>query len=190
LGLPATETVLLAKVKDVVTASDTGSKGDWTEIRTESLDCLIVSLFESEAMSPEGEFIFINTTKYLQSGTATLDVGVLAAQDIDDPKIWLVRGFPYPLQDEVPVVFKRIFASWDHRIDPVMVKLSGWLALIDRPTIPGRVSEDAAKILADIRGRLPGGNFSTLQQAPAFKSQYALHYDQVADAVAIALEQH
>jgi len=190
LGSPATKTVLLAKVKDVVTASDTGSKGDWTEIRTESLDCLIVSLFENEAMEPEGDFIFINTPKYLQSGTASLDIGVLAAQDVDDPKVWLLRGFPYPLQDEVPVVFKRVFVPWDHKVDPIMAKLSEWLGLIDRPKIPGKISDDAVKILADIRGRLPVGSFSTLHQAAAFKSKYALHYDKVADAVAVTLEQH
>jgi hypothetical protein len=190
LGVPATKTVLLAKIKDIVNVSDTGSKGDWTEIRSEFLDCLIVSLFENEAMSPEGDFIFINTPKYLQSGTATLDVGVLAAQDIDDPKVWLLRGFPYPLHDEVPVVFKRVFVRWDHAIDPLMSKLSEWLALIDRPKIPGKISDDAAKILADMRGRLPGGSFSTLHQAADYKSKYAAHYDQVADAMAITFEQH
>jgi len=190
LGQSGTKSLLLAKTKDVVMVSDTGSKGDWTEIRSEFLDCLIISLYENEEMLPEGDFIYVNTPKYLQSGTATLDVGILAAQDIADPKVWLLRGFPYPLHDEVPVVFKRVFAPWDHKVDPVMAKLSEWLALIDRPTIPGKISDEAAKILTDIRGRLPGGSFATLHQAAGFKSKYALHSDQVADAVAIGVEQH
>jgi hypothetical protein len=180
--------LLLAKTKDAITVSDTGTKSDWTELRTEFLDCLILSLYEDETMLPEGDFVFINTPKYLESGTASIDVGILTAQDIDDPKVWLLRGFPYPLHDEVPVVFKRIFVPWDHKADAVITKLSEWLVLLDKPTIAGRITDDAAKVIAAIRGRLPGSSFSTFHQSPMFKSKYGVHYDQVADAVAVVFE--
>jgi hypothetical protein len=183
------KSLLLVKNKDVITLSDTGSKSDWIEVRSEFLDCLIMTFYEDAPVTPEGDFIFINTPKYLESGTASLDVGILAAQSIDDPKAWLFRGFPYPLHDEVPVVFKRVYVPWDHHADSVMSKLSDWLALIDRPNIGGRISDEALKYLAAVRGRLPGSSFSTFHQSSVFKSRYGVHYDQVADAVAIAFEQ-
>jgi hypothetical protein len=184
-----TKNLLLIKNKDTITVSDTGSKSEWTEIRFETFDCLIMSLYEDEAMEPEGTFLYINTPKYLETGTANLDVGVMTAQDVEEPKVWLFRGFPYPLRDEVPVIFKRVFVPWEQKIDPVIAKLSDWLAVLDRTTAGARVSADALKVLAAVRDRLPGGSFSTFHQSPMFKSKYNLHYEQVADAVAIPLVQ-
>jgi hypothetical protein len=112
----------------------------------------------------------------------------MTSEPIQPPKAWRFRGFPFPLTDEVPVVFRRHGAPWAENADAVREQLSGWFALLDRKPLEGARRADAAAFLEQIRGRLPPGGFSGFHKAGIFKSTYSARFEDLQDAIALTFE--
>jgi hypothetical protein len=179
--------MLLAKSRDAIVVAEMSGQSDWTEVRSENLDCLIVTIYD-EGLLQRGDFVYFGTNKYRKDGNAAYRFGVMTSDPIQSPKGWRFRGFPFPLTDEIPVVFRRHGAPWATNVDPLIEQLSEWFALLDRkPLDSGRVPE-AAAFLEQVRGRLPGGNFSGFHKAPIFKSAYSARFEDLQDAMAITFE--
>jgi len=177
--------VLLAKSDNTITASDINGKSDWREISTDPLDCLIITFYETEGMLPQGDLLYVNTTKYRKSGDITLGVGILALQEIYKPNVWLLRGFPFPLPNEVPVIFKQVSVDMNKKIDPVWSELSEWMTLVNQQPPPGNVSEEAVGFLKKVRLSLPETDYAKLGNAAAFKAKYAFRLEKFNEAVAV-----
>jgi hypothetical protein len=181
------KSLLLAKSKDAIVTAELSGRSDWSEIRSESLDCLIVTIYE-EGLLQRGDFVYFGTNKYRKDGNAAYRFGVITSDAIQSPKSWRFRGFPFPLTDEVPVVFKRHGASWAANADAVVEQLSEWFALLDRKPLEGGRTAEAAAFLEQIRGRLPEGGFSGFHKAAIFKSAYSARFEDLQDAMAITFE--
>ncbi len=178
---------LLARSKDAIIVAEMSGKSDWAEVRTEILDCLIVSFYD-EGLLQRGDFVYYATNKLRKDGNAVYNFGVVAPEPLQEPKGWLFRGFPFPLTDEIPVVFKRHGASWAANVDGVAGQLTEWFALLDRKPLEGGRSVAAAKFLEEVKARLPDGSFSNLHKAALFKSAYSARFDGLQEAVAITFE--
>jgi hypothetical protein len=181
------KSLLLARSGDAIVTAELSGRSDWSEIRTENLDCLIVTIYE-EGLLRRGDFVYFGTNKYRKDGNAVYRFGVMTSDAIQSPKGWRFRGFPFPLTDEIPVVFRRHGAPWSANVDPVVDQLSEWFALLDRKPLEGGRSADAAKFLEEIRARLPDGSFSNFHKAAVFKSAYSARFEDLQDAMAITFE--
>jgi hypothetical protein len=181
--------VIFAKSGENVTVASLGGDSDWETVRTEDIDCLILTLYTDEGMLPEGDILYVETNKYRQTGSARIDVGILAPQSIRDPSVWLVDNFPFPLPDEVPVIYKKAAAVVEESVDSTVGNLTDWLTLLDQPAPSGRAfSPEIKELLQTIKSKLPQSSFSSIAAATNFKTKVALHLDQITNAVAIAFE--
>ena len=179
--------LLLAKSGDAIVVNELSGKRDWRDIRSEALDCLIVTLYP-EGMLTKGDLLYLNVNKYRKDGSAVLDVGILTSQPIQEPKVWWLRGFAFPLTDEIPVVFKKASASWQQGVEPVITQFADWFSLLDREPSDGRLSKESLKFLEDVRAKLPDGKFATLHTSARFQTRYSLHLDHITDDVSITFE--
>jgi hypothetical protein len=179
--------LLLAKSNGKIVVAELGGDSEWKAIRTEVLDCLVITSF-GEGMLPEGDLLMIDTNKYRKDGQAIVHVGILAPQTISPPKVWQVRGMAFPLPDEVPVVFKRSAAIWETSIEPLLGEFSEWLNLLDQSTPDPRLSADALKFLQSVKNQLPDASFASFHKSATYKARYAMRLDQLTEAIAIAFE--
>lgn len=181
------KSLLLAKAGNAIVTAELSGRSDWSEIRSETLDCLIVTIYE-EGLLQRGDFVYFGTNKYRKDGNALYSFGVMTSEPIQPPKGWRFRGFPFPLTDEVPVVFKRHAAPWVANVDAVIEQLSEWFALLDRNPLEGGRWADAAAFLEQIRATLPQGGFSGFHKAGIFKSTYSARFEDLQDAIALTYE--
>jgi hypothetical protein len=181
------KSLLLAKEGDTVVTAELSGRSDWSEIRSETLDCLIITIYE-EGLLQRGDFVYFGTNKYRKDGNAIYSFGVMTSEPIQPPKAWRFRGFPFPLTDEVPVVFRRHGAPWAENADAVREQLSDWFALLDRKPLEGARRADAAAFLEQIRGRLPPGGFSGFHKTGIFKTAYSARFEDLQDAIALTFE--
>ena len=182
------KSLLLGKSRDTIVTAELSGKSDWGEIRTEMLDCLVISVYYDEGLLERGDFVYFGTNKYRRDGNAVYHFGVITSDPIQQPKGWLFRGFPFPLTDEIPVVFKRHGAAWTANVDSLAEQLSEWFALLDRKPLEGGRAAEAAAFLEQIRAKLPEGRFSSLHKAPVFKSAHSARFDGLQDAIALTFE--
>jgi hypothetical protein len=180
--------MLLAKNRGIITVSDVGTESEWRQVTSDPLDCLIITFYEEEGMFPEGDLLFVNTSKYRKDGNVTLDFGILAPQTIEVPKGWLVRAFPFPLPDEVPVLFSKVNEPWNQNVDPLILQFSEWMTLINQKQPVGKLSAEASGFLKTVRDRLPQSDFSSFQNSGIFISKYWLHVENLRDAVSVTIE--
>jgi hypothetical protein len=181
--------VIFAKSGDNILQANLGSQNDWEEVRTEEIDCLILTLYTDEGMLPEGDILYVETNKYRKDGPARIDVGILAPQSIRDPNVWLVEDFPFPLPDDVPVTYKKMSPVLEQSVESTVGNLSEWFTLLDQPTLTGKAfSPEIKDLLQTIKAKLPQGSFTSFSTSPTFKTKVALHLDQITNALAVTFE--
>jgi len=178
-----TTSLLLARRDDTITISDTGGKGDWSQVsadRSNPVDCLILTLYD-EPMLPQGDLLYMNTTKYLGSGKLSLSAGIIAPQGINKPRVWQVRPFPLAT-NEIPAAFKSLPIKMENTLDPVFPALLPWMILLDQQlsqkTSEGRMSQGAREFLRTVRNRLPSGSFATFTKSETFTSRFSFRHDE------------
>ncbi len=179
--------IFLAKSNEAIVVNELGGQRDWREVRTDTLDCFVIAIY-NEGMLSLGDFIYTSTNKYRKDGNAVLSMGILTDHPIQEPKSWLFRGFPFPLSDEVPVVFKRRFAAWSSNVDSVVSQMGDWFKLLDQNPLDSRLSQDSVKFIERVRSMLPNRTFAEFYKSTDFKSAYSVRFDNLQDAIVVTFE--
>lgn len=178
--------VILAKTKgNSIIANELSGGEEWRRTSGDPVDCLIITVYPG-GMFDWGDILYFAINKYRKDGMATLSTGILAPEPIAEPSTWLLRGFPFPTAEEIPVVFKARTDRWQTDVRPIVAQLSEWFALLDRK--PAGLRPEVAQFLEGVRAKLPSQSFSDFHTSPMFKAAYSARLDKLEDAVAIAFE--
>jgi hypothetical protein len=186
-GPGTASSVLLAKSGDAIIVSELSGEKDWSEVRNEVLDCLIITTYD-EGLLARGDFIYWGTNKFRRDGNAVMDIGIMTPTPVQTPKSWLFRGSTFPLPDEIPIQFRRFSPAWSTNADPVVSQLSEWFDLLDRKPMDARLSPGVAQFIDSIRAKLPDSSYAKFHKSPMFKSTYSTHLNDLTEAVAITYE--
>ena len=68
------KSLLLAREGNAIVTAELSGRSDWSEIRSETLDCLIITLYE-EGLLQRGDFVYFGTNKYRKDGNAVYSFG-------------------------------------------------------------------------------------------------------------------
>lgn len=181
--------LLLTKNENRILQSQIGGSSDWVLVSSDPINCLIMTLYEGEGLPPEGDFIFLNTTKYTKDRIATLQLGIVSKDEIFNPEIWSLRSFPFPLPNELPVAFSKINGRWEENIEPLATGLFSWLNILNQDALMsiGGVSQNARAFINKVKEELPDTNLATLASAGVFKSRYFFSAQDVTSPLVVTL---
>lgn len=187
------KSLLLLKREDVSnTVAVTGSDLlEWFPIRDDPLDCLIVTIYPN-GLPNRADLNYFSINKYLESGRAVLNVGILALQPIEEPAAWLLRDSPFRVEnvDSVPVAFMKTTVPWNTTADATIARFDNWFRVLDQLLEQSRPQHARAlDFLKEIKARLPGSSFSDFHKSETFKSRYSARLNRLDRPVAVSVEE-
>lgn len=117
---------------DKITPHMASKQPSWHEVRTNTIDVLIVAEYEEDL--GKGDWLQVHVPKYVDAGNAALGLAVASSRPIAESsvKVWHSRGAYHSRSGEIPLRFKRMNDGVSSRMEITNSWFGDWLSKLNQ----------------------------------------------------------